>query len=71
MGLSQKDTFKSTANMDNGHAVTHPLFKWSQIAAVKQIWLLYADISLSPCKRDNSLSPVQPRIRTARLHTLT
>lgn len=26
MGLSQNDTFKSTGNMHNGHAATHPLF---------------------------------------------
>lgn len=37
MGLSQKDTFKSTPNMHNGHAATHPRFKGSQTAGAKQI----------------------------------
>lgn len=30
MGLSQKDTFKSNANMHNGHTSTGSNFKWSQ-----------------------------------------
>lgn len=42
MGLSQKDTFKSTADMRNGHAATHPPFKWSQTAPAKQISRLCA-----------------------------
>ena len=52
MGLSQKDTFKSNANMHNGRPSTHSTFKWSlmlllqisphipQGAGEAQIWLL-------------------------------
>lgn len=31
MGLSQKDTFRSNANMHNGHTSTGSNFKWSQM----------------------------------------
>lgn len=52
MGLSQKDTYKSNANMHNGHPSTGSTFKWSQTLlpqtsqhvsqaqAGRRIWLL-------------------------------